>query len=138
MNKKSGGVVVAKVEQLGVVVIVDDEYYFLVMLRLKDLQWSCNSKCHANLHTIFHIKMIFYNSFTTNIIDWINKCAFFWWCQDWRISNHVTLECQMNLHAFYYIEIIKVTPLIATIIWFNSKETYLYIHGNHFSHLLES
>jgi hypothetical protein len=30
----------------------------LVMLRLKDLQWSCNFRCDANLHVIFHIKMI--------------------------------------------------------------------------------
>jgi hypothetical protein len=62
----------------------------LAMLRLKDLQWSYNYRCDA------------------------------------------------NLHAFFYIEVIKVTPLIATTIWLNSKETYLYIHRNHSSHLFES
>jgi hypothetical protein len=44
-------------------------------------------------------------------------------------------RCNANLHAFSYIEVIKVTPLIAIIVWFNNKKTYLYIHGNHFNHL---
>jgi hypothetical protein len=47
------------VEQLrGVVAIVDDDCDFLVMLRMKDLQWSCNSRCDPKLNAIFHIKMI--------------------------------------------------------------------------------
>jgi hypothetical protein len=38
MNKKSRGTVVVRVEQLGgVVATVDDEWCFLVMLRMKDL-----------------------------------------------------------------------------------------------------
>jgi hypothetical protein len=38
MNKKLGGSIVAKVEQLGgTVVTVNDEQCFLVILRLKDL-----------------------------------------------------------------------------------------------------
>jgi hypothetical protein len=51
---------------------------------------------------------------------------FFGWCQDLRISNLVIPECQMNLYAFSYIEVIKVAPLIATTIWFNNNKTYLY------------
>ncbi len=54
MNKKLEGRVTAKVKLGGVIATTDDEFYFLVMLRLKDLQWSYNSKCDA----IFHIKMI--------------------------------------------------------------------------------
>jgi hypothetical protein len=30
----------------------------LVMLRLKDLQWSYNFRCDANLHAIFDNEMI--------------------------------------------------------------------------------
>jgi len=47
----------------------------------------------------------------------------------WFFNDLVTLDvmqiymqCQMNLHAFSYIEIIKVTPLIAITIWFNNKK----------------
>ncbi len=71
MNKRSRGTFVARVEQLkgvgvvggveqlrGVVAIVDDDCDFLVMLRMKDLQWSCNSRCDPKLNAIFHIKMI--------------------------------------------------------------------------------
>jgi hypothetical protein len=44
----------------------------------------------------------------------------------------------MNLHTFFYIEIIKVTPLLPTTIWFNNKETCLYIHENHENHFFGS
>jgi hypothetical protein len=38
MNKKLGRIVVVGVEQLGgAVIIIDDEWCFLMMLRLKDL-----------------------------------------------------------------------------------------------------
>jgi hypothetical protein len=54
-----GKITIVGVEQLGgVVIIIDDEQCFLVMLRLKDLWWSCNSKCDPNLHAILHIEMI--------------------------------------------------------------------------------
>jgi hypothetical protein len=58
MDKKSGRAIVAKVEQLGGVVMNnDDEQCFLVISGLKDFQRSCNSKCHANLHAIFHVEI---------------------------------------------------------------------------------
>ncbi len=41
MNKKLRGIIVVRVKQLGgVIITIDDEQCFLVMLRLKDLQWS--------------------------------------------------------------------------------------------------
>jgi hypothetical protein len=50
----SGGV-----ERLGgIVVTTKDERWFLVMLRLKDFQWSYNSICDQKLNAILHIKMI--------------------------------------------------------------------------------
>jgi hypothetical protein len=105
------------------------------MLRLKDLQWSCNSKCDTNLHAIFHIEMIVLRIFHCKHSRLDQHLCVFWWCQDWRISNLVIPECRMNLHTFFYIEVIKVAPLIATTIWCNNKETCLYIHESHSSHL---
>ncbi len=59
MNKKLGKIVVVGVEQLGgTVIIIDDEWCFLTMLRLKDLYWSCNSKCDPNLYATLHKEMI--------------------------------------------------------------------------------
>jgi hypothetical protein len=71
MNKKSRGTIVVKVKQWGgggiiggveqlgeVVVTIDDEWCFLVMLRMKDLQWSCKSRCDPKFNAILHIKMI--------------------------------------------------------------------------------
>ncbi len=138
MNKKSKGTIVAKVKLGTVVAITNDEHCFLVMLRLKVFQWSYNSKCDAILHAIFHIEMIVLQIFhyRHNRLD--QQLCVFWWCQDWRISNPIIPKCEMNLHAFSYIEVIKVTPLTTTTVSFNSKETYLYIHGNHSSHLVES
>lgn len=59
MNKKLGRIVVVGVEQLGgAVIIIDDEWCFLMMLRLKDLYWSCNSKYDPNLCVTLHKEMI--------------------------------------------------------------------------------
>ncbi len=59
MNKKSRRTIDVRVEQLGgAIATIDDEQCFLVMLRLNDLQWFCNSRCDANLDVIFHIEMI--------------------------------------------------------------------------------
>jgi hypothetical protein len=139
MNKKLGGVIIVKVKQLrGIITNVNDEQCFLVMLRLKDFQWFDNCRCDANLHAIFHIEMIVLQISHCRHSRLDQQLYVFWWCQDWRISILVTSKCQMNLHGFFYIEVIKVTPFTATTIWFNSKEIYLYIHGNYFNHLLES
>lgn len=70
MNKKAKGTVVAMeeqwrrttiggVEQLkGAIATINDEQCFLVMLKLKDFQWSCNSRCDPKFNVIFHIEII--------------------------------------------------------------------------------
>jgi len=90
MNKKSrgaigvgveqwrGGIAISGVEQLrGVVVIANDERCFLVMLRLKNLQWSCNSKCDPKLNAILHIKMIVFRSNFFKYTKILSQCYFF-------------------------------------------------------------
>ncbi len=75
MNKKSKGTTIVKVEQWikiitggveqlkGAISIVNDERCFLGMSRLKDLQWSYNSRCDPKFNVIFHIEMIVLQSF---------------------------------------------------------------------------
>jgi len=54
-----GKTTIVGVEQLGkLVTTIDDERCFLVMLKLKNLWWSCNFIRVPILHAIFHIEMI--------------------------------------------------------------------------------
>jgi hypothetical protein len=75
MNKKSRGAIVVGVEQWregvaingveqlgGTIAIDDDEWCFLVMLRLEDFQWSCNFRCDPKFNAILHVEMIIFES----------------------------------------------------------------------------
>jgi len=52
------------------------------------------------------------NFLLQTLLDWINNYAFF---GDVKIEGSlIILKCHSNLHAFFYIEIINVTPLTST------------------------
>jgi hypothetical protein len=54
------------------------------------------------------------NFLLQTLVDWINHYAFF---GDVKIEGSlIILKCHSNLHAFFYIEIVNVTPLTSTIV----------------------
>jgi hypothetical protein len=88
-----GGITIGGVEQLrGVVVIANDERCFLVMLRLKNLKWSCNSKCDPKLNAILHIKMIVFRSNFLKYTKILSQCylfCFFYLVPFYHVNTHL-------------------------------------------------
>jgi len=66
------------------------------------------------------------NDYLTNLllktlVDWISNCAFFGDVKT-KNSNLVTLECHLNLHAFFHIEM--------TIVHWSNQSNTIDIHNN--------